>query len=87
MTRAEFAALRRTYRAACRLNAAGPDGERAVRARVAATTALRLAINRWDTCEPARWHEGRERPKRGARIATNGRPHVAAACTRWLAAH
>jgi hypothetical protein len=83
-TRQQFAAIRRLYRIACKLSAVG--GDNAIAARVAATSALRQMTGKWDCCEPVRYNMDQFTAPKKPRLWVR-RPFVAAACTRWLAAH
>jgi hypothetical protein len=84
MNRDQFKAVRRMYRTACKLD---PMALGTIEARTCAVTAMRAATGKWDTCEPIQW------PRNFVGIFYRfgkweaRRPHVAAACTRWLSAH
>ena len=79
-TREVFQAVRRVYRSTRKgsylvSNGLGPS--------VAAATALRVVTGKWDLCDPPSWNSWGEWvcTARGVHIR---RPHVAAACTRWM---
>jgi hypothetical protein len=79
-----FIHVRRVYRIACRMSPL--QDPRAVEMRVAATSAMRAVTGRWDCCEPFyRWWDQFERPR--DRRSSIAKPHVAAACTRFLKTH
>jgi hypothetical protein len=83
MNRATFQAIRRAYRAAHSTDILAAGG---IEARMAATSMMRAATGKWDTCEPVRnwWAQCETGRNRKYWIR---RPHVSAACTRWIAAH
>lgn len=79
-TRKLFRALRRMYRLTRRGTFVLAVG---IEANSAAVSALRTFTGRWDLCEPP------YRGSWGTLVSTPGgqlihRPHVAAACTRWI---
>jgi nitric oxide synthase oxygenase domain/subunit len=83
----QFHAIRRMYRASLRVSAVHANGEQVVRARVAAVSAMRKFTGKWDTCEPVPVRRTYRYIHRGYNRRSVNRQFVAAACTRWLAAH